>query len=29
VSKVVALVIALAKIHNFCIGKSNVTERLP
>ncbi len=29
VPKVVALVIALAKIHNFCIGESNVPERLP
>jgi hypothetical protein len=29
VSKVVSLVIALAKINNFCIGELNVTERLP
>jgi hypothetical protein len=29
VSKVVALVVALAKLHNFCIGESNVHERLP
>jgi hypothetical protein len=29
VSKVVALVIALAKIHNFCIDESNVTKQLP
>ena len=29
VPKVVALVMALAKLHNFCIGKSNVPERLP
>ena len=29
VPKVVALVIALAKIHNFCIGESNVPEHLP
>jgi hypothetical protein len=29
VSKVVALTVALAKLHNFCIGESNVRERLP
>jgi hypothetical protein len=29
VSKVVALVVALAKLHNFCIGESNVIKRLP
>jgi hypothetical protein len=29
VSKVVALVIALAKRHNFCIGESNATKGLP
>ncbi len=29
VKKVVALVNALAKLHNFCIGESNVQERVP
>jgi hypothetical protein len=29
VKKVVALVNALAKLHNFCIGESNVPERVP
>lgn len=29
VSKVVALVVALAKLHNFCIGESNIPEHLP
>ena len=29
VSKVVALVISLAKLHNFCIGESNIPEHLP
>ena len=29
VRKVVALVNALAKLHNFCIGESNVPERVP
>ncbi len=27
--KIVALVIALAKVHNFCIGKSIVPQQLP
>ena len=29
VKKVVALVIALAKLHNFCIDESNIPERIP
>ena len=29
VAKVVAIVIALAKLHNFCIGESNIAERIP
>jgi hypothetical protein len=29
IKKVVALVNALAKLHNFCIGESNVPERVP
>ena len=29
VAKIVALVVALAKLHNFCIGESNVPERVP
>ena len=29
VPKTVALVIALAKIHNFCIEESNIPERVP
>ena len=29
VMKVVSLVIALAKLHNFCIGESNIPERVP
>ena len=29
VTCIIALVNALAKLHNFCIGESNVLERLP
>ena len=29
VTKVVALVVALAKLHNFCIGESNIPESVP
>ena len=29
VAKVVAHVIALAKLHNFCIEETNVQERVP
>ena len=29
VPKTVALVIALAKLHNFCIQESNIPERMP
>ena len=29
VIKVVALVVAVAKLHNFCIGESNIPERVP
>jgi hypothetical protein len=29
VMKTVSLVIALAKLHNFCIGESNIPERVP
>ena len=29
VAKVVALIIALAKLHIFCIGESNVPEHVP
>ena len=29
VAKIVALVVALAKLHNFCIGESNIQERVP
>jgi hypothetical protein len=29
VSKIVALVVAVAKLHNFCIVEFNVPERLP
>ena len=29
VEKVVALVVTLAKLHNFCIGESNIPEHVP
>ena len=29
VTKIVALVIAMAKLHNFCIGETNIPERVP
>ncbi len=29
VSKIVALMIVLAKLHNFCIGQTEILERVP